>query len=79
MFGCKPCLPIDLIFGTNVADLKGNHISYIENLKRERPGHMKLLMTFSKGTGKKQMTLWLQNLMCKANDWQYSITTMYCL
>ena len=34
MFGCKPCLPIDLIFGTNIADLKGNHITYIENLKK---------------------------------------------
>ena len=33
MFGCNPCLPIDLIFGTNVMDLKGNHITYIENLK----------------------------------------------
>ena len=34
MFGWKPCLPIDLIFRTNTADLKGNSISYIENLKR---------------------------------------------
>ena len=34
MFGCKPCLPIDLIFGTNLTDLKGNHITYIENLKK---------------------------------------------
>ena len=33
MFGCKPCLPIDLIFGTSLTDLKGNHITYIENLK----------------------------------------------
>ena len=33
MFGCKPHLPIDLIFGTNIADLKGNHITYIKNLK----------------------------------------------
>ena len=32
MFGCKPCLPIDLIFGTIVADLKGSSITYIENL-----------------------------------------------
>ena len=29
MFGCKPHLPIDLIFGTNLTDLKGNHITYI--------------------------------------------------
>ena len=34
MFGCKPHLPIDLIFGTNLAGLKGNHITYIENLKK---------------------------------------------
>ena len=34
MFGCKPCLPIDLIFVTNVADLKGSSITYIENLKK---------------------------------------------
>ena len=34
MFVHKPCLPIDLIFGTNIADLKGNHITYIENLKK---------------------------------------------
>ena len=33
LFGCKPHLPIDLIFGTNLADLKGNHITYTENLK----------------------------------------------
>ena len=35
MFGCKPHLPIDLIFGTNLTDLKGNHITYIENLKKK--------------------------------------------
>ena len=34
MFGCKPHLPIDLIFWTNIANLKGNHITYIENLKK---------------------------------------------
>ena len=34
MFGCKPHLPIDLKLGTNLADLKGNHITYIENLKK---------------------------------------------
>ena len=34
MFGQKPCLPIDLIFGTNTAGLKGNSIAYIKNLKR---------------------------------------------
>ena len=34
MFGHKLHLPIDLIFGTNIASLKGNHITYIENLKK---------------------------------------------
>ena len=34
MFGHKPCLPIDLIFGTNTANLKGSSITYIENLKK---------------------------------------------
>ena len=34
MLGHKPCLPIDLIFGTNLADLKGNHTTCIENLKK---------------------------------------------
>ena len=34
MFGCKPHLPIDLIFGTNTANLKGNSITYIENIKK---------------------------------------------
>ena len=33
MFGFKPCLPIDLIFGTNMVNLKGSSIMYIENLK----------------------------------------------
>ena len=44
MFGCKPCLPIDLIFGTNITDLKGNHIIYIETLRKEWPGCTKLQM-----------------------------------
>ena len=34
MFQCKPCLPIDLIFGTNSTDLKGNHIAYVKSLKK---------------------------------------------
>ena len=34
MFGYKPHLPIDLIFGTNIANLKGIHNTYIENLKK---------------------------------------------
>ena len=34
MFGYKPCLPIDLIFGTNTANLKGSSITYIENLNK---------------------------------------------
>ena len=33
MFGHKLHLPIDLIFGTNLTDLKENHMTYIENLK----------------------------------------------
>ena len=36
MFGQKPCLPIDSILGMNAADLKGNSIAYIENLKGRR-------------------------------------------
>ena len=36
MFGRKPCLPIDILFGTNTADLKGNtSTKYVENLKNE--------------------------------------------
>ena len=38
MFGQKSHLPIDLIFGTNTADLKGNSVTYIENLKKYRLG-----------------------------------------
>ena len=34
MFGWKPHLPIDLIFGTSTANLKGNSITYVENLKK---------------------------------------------
>ena len=33
MFGQKPFLPIDMLFGTNTADLRGNSTTYIENLK----------------------------------------------
>ena len=34
MFGWKPHLPIDIHFGTNTADLKGNtSTKYVENLK----------------------------------------------
>ena len=34
MFGWKPCLPIDILFGMNTADLKGNpSTKYVENLK----------------------------------------------
>ena len=36
MFGRKPCLAIDILFGTNTADLrghKGNSTTYTENLK----------------------------------------------
>ena len=34
MFGQKPYLPIDLLFGTNTAGPKGNRITYIKNLKK---------------------------------------------
>ena len=34
MFGRKPHLPIDILFGTNTAELKGNtSTKYVENLK----------------------------------------------
>ena len=34
MFGRKPCLPTDILFGTNTADLKGNtSTKHVENLK----------------------------------------------
>ena len=35
MSGWKPHLQIDLLFGTNTVDLKGNSIIYIENLKKQ--------------------------------------------
>ena len=34
MLGHKLHLPIGLIFGTNLMDLKGNHMTYIEHLKK---------------------------------------------
>ena len=33
MFGRKPHLPIDILFGTNTADVRSNSTTYIENLK----------------------------------------------
>ena len=33
IFGQKPHLPIDILFGTNTADLRGNSTTYIEHLK----------------------------------------------
>ena len=36
MFGCKLHLPIDLIFGTNMSDLKGSSITYVGNLKKRK-------------------------------------------
>ena len=33
MFGRKPHLLIDILFGRNAADLRGNSTTYIENLK----------------------------------------------
>ena len=35
VFGQEPCLPNDILFGTNTADLKGNtSTKYVENLKK---------------------------------------------
>ena len=35
MFGRNPHLPIDILFGTNTAELKGNtSTKYVENLKQ---------------------------------------------
>ena len=34
MFRWKLHLPIDLIFGTSITNLKGNHITYVENPKK---------------------------------------------
>ena len=60
MFGWKPHLPIDLLFGTNTADLKGNSITYIENLKKRvelaYQLQMKLLRKSRKGTSKDMTT-----------------------
>ena len=44
MFGWKPHLPVDLIFGTNTVDLKGNSITYVENLKKRMEWAYKLQM-----------------------------------
>ena len=44
LFGQKPCLPIDLIFGTNTADLKGNSITYVKNLKTRMEWAYKMQM-----------------------------------
>ena len=34
MFGSKQCLPIDILFGTNTAELTGNTSTrYVENFK----------------------------------------------
>ena len=57
MFVCKPHLPIDLIFGTNLADLKGNHITYIENLKKRMAWTYETANDIIQKEGKKQMTL----------------------
>ena len=35
MFGRKPCLPIDILFSRNTAEMKGNtSTKYVENLKQ---------------------------------------------
>ena len=58
IFGQKPHLPIDLIFGTNTADLKGNNITYVENLKKRMEWAYKTANdVIMKETGKEQMML----------------------
>ena len=42
MFGCKPCLLIDLIFGTNTIDLKVAALHMLKTSRKEWPGHIKL-------------------------------------
>ena len=43
MFGRKPRLLIDILFGMNTADLKGNtSTKYVENLKQKWNGHTRL-------------------------------------
>ena len=62
-------LPTDLIFETNITDLKGSHVTYIENFKK--------VMTWAYETANdivqkeqewEQTTLSLQDPMHEAND-----------
>ena len=58
MFGCKQHLPIDLIFGTNLTDLKGNHTPKSENLKKRMTwAHKTANDSIQKEQERKQMTL----------------------
>ena len=45
MFGQKLLLPIDLIFGTNITNLRVTILPTLKTLSKEWLGHMKLLMT----------------------------------
>ena len=55
MFGWKSHLPIDLIFGTNAADLKGYSIAYVENPKRRIEwGYQTANEVIKKRAGEKQ-------------------------
>ena len=66
MFGCKPCLPIDLLFGTNIANLKGNHITYIENLKKR----MALVYETANGVIQKDTRKGTNDIMTAESDVQ---------
>ena len=48
MFGCKPHLPIHLIFGTNTADLNVAALVMLRTLRKEWPGCIKLQMMLLK-------------------------------
>ena len=65
MFGCKPHLPTDLIFGTNIANLKGNHITYIKNLKKRMAWvYQTANDIITEGTGKEQTTCYDCRIQC---------------
>ena len=56
MFGRKPHLPIDILFGTNTTDLRGNRgnsTTYIENLKQR----IKWAYKTANEAGKEQMAI----------------------
>ena len=61
MFGRKPHVPIDLLFGTNTADLRGNSTTYIENLK----GRIEWAYKIANGVVKKEQERNKQQYDCK--------------